>query len=70
MRQTCLIVSACWLSVMAGTWAGDPQWSHLDPIPVIPPVVVGDPVAVPETIGATLLAGVGFFMLFRRRRYQ
>lgn len=28
------------------------------------------PVAVPETMAATFLAGVGFLLLFRRRRYS
>ena len=42
----------------------------MEALPLIQPVVIEEPVAVPETIGATLLAGVGFFMLFRRRRYS
>ena len=48
----------------------EPVVLHKEPLPGIQPVVVVDPIAVPETIGATLLAGVGFFMLFRRRRYS
>ena len=48
----------------------EPQVLNKEPLPSIQPVVLAEPVAVPETIGATLLAGVGFFMLFRRRRYS
>jgi hypothetical protein len=43
--------------------------SNKEALPSLQPVVISEPVAVPETIGATLLAGVGFLMMFRRRRY-
>jgi len=65
------------LIVLAGCLSGsrlavsqEPQVLHKEPLPSIQPVVLAESVAVPETIGATLLAGVGFFMLFRRRRYS
>lgn len=43
--------------------------SNKEALPGLQPVVISEPVAIPETIGATLLAGVGFLMMFRRRRY-
>ncbi len=56
---------------MAGTLVGqEPQILHKEPLPSIQPVVINEPVAVPETIGATMLAGVGFLLMFRRRRYS
>ena len=65
------------LIVLAGCFSGsllavsqEPQVLHKEPLRSIQPVVLAEPVAVPETIGATLLAGVGFFLLFRRRRYS
>ncbi len=65
------IVLACWLcGSSAVAWGQEPVVLNREPLPAIPPVVVVDPVAVPETIGVTLLAGVGFFMIFRRRRYE
>lgn len=50
--------------------AQEPRILHKEALPSIQPVVVDEPVAVPETIGATLLAGVGFLLMFRRRRYS
>jgi hypothetical protein len=56
---------------MAGTLVGqEPQILHKEPLPSIQPVVINEPVAVPETIGATMLAGVGSLLMFRRRRYS
>ena len=60
---------ACLLSGSAIAVAQEPKVLNKEALPAFQPVVVTQPVAVPETIGATLLAGVGFFMLFRRRRY-
>lgn len=50
--------------------AREPQILYKEPLPTVQPVVLAEPVAVPETIGATLLAGVGFLLMFRRRRYS
>lgn len=70
-------MNRCQLIVLAGCLSGnplavsqEPQVLHKEPLSSIQPVVLAEPVPVPETIGATLLAGVGFFMLFRRRRYS
>lgn len=63
LLASCLLGSHC-------ASAMEPVVLHKEPLPSIQPVVVVEPIAVPETIGATLLAGVGFFMLFRRRRYS
>lgn len=58
------------LSGLAAVMALEPQMLTKEPLPSIAPMVVTDPVPVPETMVATILAGVGFFMLFRRRRYD
>jgi hypothetical protein len=50
--------------------AQEPVVSNRQPLPSVQPVVIPKPVPVPETIGATLLAGVGFLLIFRRRRYS
>ena len=50
--------------------AREPQILHKEALPSVQPVELGEPVPVPETIGATLLAGVGFLLMFRRRRYS
>ena len=66
-----LTAAFCVCLMAAGQgWALEPQVLHKEPLPKVQPVVITDPVPVPETIGATLLAGVGFFMIFRRRRYS
>ncbi len=38
-------------------------------LPQAQPLVLADPVPVPEAMGATLLAGIGFLLMFGRRRY-
>ena len=70
MNRFHLILLASCLTGNLGVSAQEPAVLNKDPLPRIQPVVPAEPVAVPETIGATLLAGVGFFMLFRRRRYS
>ncbi len=50
--------------------AREPQILHKEALPSVQQVELGEPVPVPETIGATLLAGVGFLLMFRRRRYS
>ena len=70
MNRFQLIVLASCLSGSLLAVSQEPQVLNKEPLPSIQPVVPAEPVAVPETIGATLLAGVGFFMLFRRRRYS
>lgn len=67
----CLLLCLCLLGSAAGTLVGqEPQILHKEPLPSVQPVVINEPVAVPETIGATMLAGVGFLLMFRRRRYS
>lgn len=64
------LVFLCLTGVGAGmASAQEFKVSNKEPLPGLQPVVLAEPIAVPETIGATLLAGVGFFMMFRRRRY-
>jgi hypothetical protein len=54
-----------------GTVVGrEPQILHKEALPIVEPLALADPVPVPESIGATLLAGVGFLLMFRRRRYS
>jgi hypothetical protein len=66
-RLSAVFLFLCLLS--GGSSVGqDLQIRNKEPLPGIQPVVITDPVAVPETIGATLLAAVGFLMMFRRRR--
>jgi hypothetical protein len=50
--------------------AQEPVVSNRQALPTVEPVIIPEPVPVPETIGATLLAGVGFLLMFRRRRYE
>ena len=64
------MVLACWLCGSAVALASESVVLNQAPVSGIQPMVPADPVAIPETIGASLLAGVGFFMLFRRRRYH
>lgn len=61
------VLFLCLISSGSGV-AQDLQIRNKEPLPGIQPVVITEPVAVPETIGATLLAAVGFLMMFRRRR--
>jgi hypothetical protein len=59
--------------LMAGQFRGLAQVTAVpnkEPLPATPSTFVAEPVPVPETIGATLLAGVGFVVLFRRRRFS
>lgn len=66
-----LLLCLCLVGSAAGTvLAQEPQILHKEPLPSIQPVVIAEPVAVPETIGATMLAGLGFLLMFRRRRYS
>jgi hypothetical protein len=66
-RLSAVALFLCLLS-SGSSVAQDLQIRHKEPLPGIQTVVITDPVAVPETIGATLLAAVGFLMMFRRRR--
>ena len=66
-RPSAVVLFLCLISSGSGM-AQDLQIRNKEPLPGIQPVVITDPVAVPETIGATLLAAVGFLMMFRRRR--
>ena len=66
-RLSAVALFLCLLS-SGSSVAQDLQSRHKEPLPGIQPVVITDPVAGPETIGATLLAAVGFLMMFRRRR--
>ncbi len=66
-RLSAVALFLCLLS-SGSSVARDLQIRHKEPLPGIQPMVITDPVAVPETIGATLLAAVGFLMMFRRRR--
>ncbi len=66
----CSIVLACLIVGQSPALAQAPQVLNKEPLPAAPSFPVVEPVPVPETVGATLLAGVGFFMLFRRRRYS
>ncbi len=50
-------------------FAQEPRISNKEPLPMVQPLELTDPVAVPESIAATLLAGVAFLMMFSRRRY-
>ena len=70
MNRISSLLLAAYLFGIASTRAQEPAVLHKEPVPGIQPLVVLDPVPVPETVGASLLAGVGFFMLFRRRRYH
>lgn len=69
MKRFYPIAIACLLCSSVLGMAQEPKVLNKEALPAIQPVVVAQPVAVPETIGVTLLAGVGFFMLFSRRRY-
>lgn len=52
----------------AADGAADALLSNSAPIPKVQPLVINDPVPVPETLGASMAAGVGFLLMFRRRR--
>lgn len=66
-RLSAVVLFLCLLG-SGSSMAQDLQIRNKEPLPSVQPVVIVDPVAVPETIGATLLAAVGFLMMFRRRR--
>ncbi len=69
VRHLFLISLACSLLAVPLSGAQEPAILHKEALPTVKPLVLAEPVPVPETIGAALLAGVGFFMLFRRNRY-
>ena len=52
----------------AASDGGAPLISNSAAIPPVQPMVLNDPVPVPETLGASMAAGVGFLIMFRRRR--
>ncbi len=53
----------------SGALAQGVQVLTKEALPSVQRQAIPEPVAVPETIGATLLAGIGFLVMFRRRRY-
>jgi hypothetical protein len=65
-----ILFACCCLTGGAPLMAQEPVVSNRQPLPSVQPVVLPNAVPVPETIGATLLAGVGFLLIFRRRRYS
>ena len=65
-----ILFPCCCLIGLSPVRAQEPVVSNRQPLPSVQPVDNPNPVPVPETIGATLLAGLGFILLFRRRRYS
>lgn len=70
MKTVISSITALGLLGLATAGALEPRVLTKEPLPSISPLVVEEPVPVPETMVATILAGVGFIMLFRRRRYN
>lgn len=65
-----LLATSFLLCGSASAQALEPEIRHKEPIPQVQQMNIPEPVAVPETIGATMVAGVGFLLMFRRRRYS
>ena len=70
MKKIASPLFALCLFGLCGAWAQEPVVSNRQPLPALPQTVIPEPVAVPETIGATFVAGVGFLLLMVRRRYS
>lgn len=70
MKSTISTIACCLLIGVGAARALEPKVLTKEPLPSISPLVIEDPVPVPESMVATILAGVGFIMLFRRRRYN
>lgn len=62
------LLSFAWLTMCPAQVPANPNPIPA-PVELTRPVHEEQPTAVPETVGATLIAGVGFLMIFGRRRY-
>lgn len=69
MKNLAFLLMGCCLLGGDAALAQGVQVLTKEALPSVPPRAIPDPVAVPEAMGATLLAGMGFLVLFRRRRY-